>query len=114
MDKCNFAQTNIMKKIFQSGLTVIAMSVILPFTSCSKDRIDSPNCDTVCLLSDKYTSDSVYLRTDTLWKDDNICGEDLIRLSKLQESWIVLCADMSIERWRYVVGNKVTQPKRLV
>ena len=101
-----------MKKDFKFRLTIIAMSVIVSFSNCTKDSLASPKCDKVCLLSDKYNSESVYIRTDTLWKDDHICGEDLIRLSKKQDFWIVLCADMTIEHWRYVVGNKLTQAKR--
>lgn len=102
-----------MKKIFQPGLAIITMAMILSCIACSKNKTDPPKCDKVCLLSDKYTNDSVFVRTDTIWKDDNICGEDLIRLSKEQDFWIVLCADMTFELWRYVVGNNVTPLKRI-
>jgi hypothetical protein len=89
------------------------MTALFSFCNCSKQSVELPKCDKVCLLSDKYTSDSTFIRTDTLWKDDNICGEDLIRLKKEQDFWVTLCADMTIEHWRYVVGNTVTHPAQL-
>ena len=77
-----------------------------------------PRCERACLLSDKYTSDTIYVRTDTLWKDYNLCGKwlDSIKVLIGKDEWLRLC-DTSFswryEVWRYVIGNEVTWPHYL-
>lgn len=87
--------------------------LILALAACSKPELPPPiECDKVCLLSDKYNlGDSLYIRTDTLWKDDNICGETLDSL-KAQPERIFCTTAGYLEVWRYVIGDKLTFPKR--
>lgn len=71
-----------------------------------------PTCRFVCLLVDKYTPDSFYQKTDTLWGGyyNYVCGRDLDSCMNRPQQWYVECADMSIECWRYVFDRKITQP----
>lgn len=47
--------------------------IILLLASCSKqpeNTINEDKCYYACLLSDKYTRDSVFVVRDTIWKDE--------------------------------------------
>tara|TARA_R110000868_G_scaffold335443_1_gene596298 strand:- start:891 stop:1184 length:294 start_codon:yes stop_codon:yes gene_type:complete len=88
-------------------LILKAIAALIILASCTKEQTEKPpNCSPVYLLSDKYTIDSVYLKTDTLWQDKNICGADLERLKLIKPYWIFHCLDfpdgLKIECWRYV------------
>ena len=91
---------------------IIAVAIIL--IGCAKE-LEKPftDCQAACLLSDKYTSDSIYRKTDTLWKDSQLCGRWLDSLKRQKPSTIVLCADRTIEIWRYVIGHKITSAQVL-
>lgn len=96
-----------MKKII-----LILLSLVMILCGCVKETTDQ-NCQQVYELSDKYTRDSVFIRTDTLkpWGDNNIiCGKDLMVLSNSNPSW-QLCDQEIIEYRRYVIGNKITYAK---
>lgn len=93
-------------------LLLITITVI--FFSCSKTiGLKEPTCRFVVLLSDKYSHDSVYIRTDTLYGKGNltyVCGRDLDSCKSRPDHWIVLCADATFECWRYVFDKQITQP----
>jgi hypothetical protein len=102
-------------------LTIILAMCIFIFGSCSKNEIIAQStCDRATLLSDKYSSDSVFLKTDTLWFDAHLCGKDLQNIKAAKDYWIIFCSppiqsmpSFTIEHCRYVIGNKITYPLRL-
>ena len=91
-------------------LLIIAALVLV---GCSKNINEvTPTCEFYTLLSDKYTGDSVYLKTDTLWgrvgQYAYACNRDLdsMRANKVQWYW---CAEFG-ECLRYEFSNKKTDP----
>lgn len=90
--------------------TIISLLAAFVFlTACTKESFEKPpDCSPVYLLSDKYTIDSVYLRTDTLNGGKAIiaCGAELERLKLIKPYWFFHCVDfpdgLKIECWRYV------------
>lgn len=99
----------------------IILAAILFFTSCSKNEIiPQEKCDRATLLSDKYSSDSIFLKTDTAWTDPHLCGKWLEEIKQAKDSWVIFCTPpisslptFTIEHLRYVVGNKITSPIKL-
>jgi hypothetical protein len=93
---------------------VICLCLGILFLSCSKNiGKKEPTCEFYCLLSDKYTEDSVYIRTDTLWGKDGYtyaCGRDLDSCKARRIQWINNCADNMIECLRYVFGREASSP----
>lgn len=87
---------------------LIVATVIL-IIGCTKPEITKTDCQPCCLLSDKYTSDSVYKRTDTLWKDV-LYGKWLDSIKAQPQRTIIMCSDLSIESRRYVIGYEITFP----
>ena len=91
--------------------TIIAAFVFI--AGCSKNINEiTPTCDFYTLLSDKYSGDSTYIKTDTLWGRTGqyayACNSDLdsMRANKVQWYW---CADFG-ECVRYEFSNKKTDP----
>lgn len=97
-----------MKKLIPS---LIIISLLI--AGCSKYEPIQPTCKRVYCLSDRYSYDTVYLRTDTLWPfgryHNEFCGSDTLKFVTLP--MLFLCADSTYEIVRYVIGNKITQPK---
>lgn len=60
------------------------------FLSCSKEWeniVTEPGCAKVYLVSEKYNSDTILLRKDTLWKDLNLCGFELLKIASTKDQW---------------------------
>ncbi len=89
--------------------------ILLFFTACTKEYTSPvPQCQRVYYLSDKYTFDTVYLKTDTLWpwgRYNNVfCGKDTLIFSNYRDSFRV-CGIQIYEVLRCVIGDKITYPK---
>lgn len=86
--------------------------VILLLAGCSKVELKQPTCKRVYCLSDRYSYDSVYLRTDTLWPfgryHNDYCDSDTLQF--VTQPMLYLCADSTFEIRRYVIGDRTTQP----
>lgn len=94
-------------------MKLLTIIIALTLLSCSKTiGIKEPTCRFVCLLSDKYTPDSFFIRTDTLWGGgyNYICGDDLKNCLALKPHWATLCIDGSLECLRYIFNNEPSQP----
>src|SRR6188768_3777014 len=102
---------------------MFTLTIFLALISCTKQTIPEPTCQRVYILSDKYRSDSTFIQTDSIWpwgRYNNVfCGEELADLSAIKDTTrpcVVpnpLIPDMKIETIRYVIGNKITHPKKL-
>lgn len=89
--------------------SIMAAVGIFILIGCEKSKfLPAVDCQPCYLLSDKYTPDSVYKRTDTLWKDPMLCGRWLDSVRAQKPASFVLCADRTIENQRYVIGNQVS------
>jgi hypothetical protein len=90
----------------------ISIAILFLFAGCSKNiNKITPTCEFYTLLSDKYTGDSSYIRTDTLSpKYAYACGKDLDSCKKYAIQWLNNCGNNTIECLRYVFGNKKTDP----
>jgi hypothetical protein len=87
---------------------LILLSLLL---SCSKYQEPVNNCNKACLLSDKYTLDFVFLKTDTLFKDDCIPYKEVIKIRDIAPAWFIGCYPNNyLECLRYVIGDKITYP----
>lgn len=71
-------------------LILTALMAIILMACQKEETISQPkqSCAKVILLSYKYTSDTLLLRTDTLWFDNNLCGKDLDTIKTQKDSWI--------------------------
>lgn len=95
-----------------TGLILFILFIFI-FTACSKVELKQPTCKRVYCLSDRYTYDTVYLRTDTLRPfgryHNDFCGSDTLKF--VTQPMLFLCTDSTFEIVRYVIGDKITQPK---
>jgi hypothetical protein len=92
---------------------LILLTLVTVICSCRKDARELPQQQNkACELSDKYTADSFYLHTDTLWIGINLAQTDLQRVANTKEQWYLLCTvtPVILECRRYVIGDKITQP----
>lgn len=94
-----------MKYIITLAILLFAL-IVIACTSCSKEhsverRIECANC---WYVSEKYTQQDKYIRTDTLWHD-RICGSwlDSVKLQKHHK--YVMCADGSKELTYYIIKH---------
>lgn len=89
--------------------------IILLLAGCSKVELKQPTCKRVYCLSDRYSYDSVYLKTDTLWPfgryRNDFCDKDTLKF--VTQPILFLCDDSTFEIRRYVIGDKITQPSIL-
>lgn len=79
---------------------ILLLLVIAMLYSCSKEPI--PLCKQAWYISEKYSSDEVYIKTDTLWHDQ-VCGRwiDTIRVQKPGN--YTMCVDGSKEITYYIL-----------
>lgn len=94
--------------LFVSGLFII-WAGLLP--SCAKEAVAAPEpCTKVVIYSDKYTIDTVYLRTDVEYRDC-LTGINLERNRAHPDSWHLECEDYpdgyKLKHFRVVIGNQV-------
>ena len=52
---------------------ILFLCLIAAFCSCGKTYPDEPTCRKVLILSEKFTREKVYLKTDTSYQDV-LCG----------------------------------------
>jgi len=88
------------------------LSPILPlffFAACTKDSAElAPKCVPVAVYSDKYTADTVFLKTDTLY-EGCLEGVELQKFRKAKDEWFLVCdssLNFRIEHLRHVVNNQ--------
>jgi hypothetical protein len=96
--------------IEETVISILGIIFVLFFlTACTKGPVN--NCNSAALLSDKYTLDSVFVKTDTLWKDDCIPYKEFIKIRDLAPAWYIGCYPNNyLECLRYVIGDKITYP----
>jgi len=90
------------------------LSLFLPLyflAACSKETSKNPEpCTPVLIVSDKYTIDTVYLRTDTLYKSC-LSGHWLsVHKAQKDTETFNLCDpsyNFRLERLRYGTGNLI-------
>ncbi len=92
---------------------MLAFVVAMALSSCSKAMSDlPPQLNSACLLSDKYRVDSSFIRTDTLWKQDNLAPRWIDTIKVIEPYWIswINCPppiaslpEFKLERRRYVI-----------
>ena len=98
-------------------MKLLIIMLALSLASCSKNiGGKEPSCRFYTLLSDKYTGDSIYLKTDTLWGKSGqyayACNADLDSMKANSVTWY-WCEGISGECLRYVFDNKIELPKLL-
>ena len=90
--------------------TFLALSV-LSLVACTKSEVIN-DCDNVTFFSDKYTLDSVFVRTDLRMEERPVCGIDLQRCKDANKAApFKPCPLNMIEIHRYKIGNTFTSPK---
>lgn len=83
-------------------------------SSCTQEFVPAPpTCQRVYELSDKYDSDTLFIKTDTLWpwgRYANVfCKSDTLIFSQFNDS-LHGCEPQGYQRTRYVIGDKKTLP----
>jgi hypothetical protein len=83
------------------------MCLIAALCSCGKTYPDEPTCRRVYILSEKFTREKVYLRTDTTYQDI-LCGHWLEVFRENKKVWdkdtgFVVCDRDLFERRIYIV-----------
>ena len=112
-------QLHLLQEIQSTMIRPIGICLFLGISvlSCMKNTgFKEPTCEFYCLLSDKYTTDSVYIRTDTLWGKGGyayVCGRDLDSCKVRMIQWFSNCEDNTIECLRYVFGRVASSPPML-
>jgi hypothetical protein len=95
-------------------MKVISIILMTTLLSCIKFQVKEPTCRFYCLLSDKYTSDSMYVRTDTLAGNGGlcyVCGADLDSCRAKAVHWYNSCGDYPIQCERYVFNREQSKPQ---
>lgn len=66
---------------------ILAMSVLAGLFSCQKaeGQISPPQCAKCTLISYKYNADMLLFRTDILWEDNNVCGDELRKVRSVKQ-----------------------------
>jgi len=91
------------------------LSIFAPlfiFAACTKDSTEMPvKCVQVAIYSDKYTIDTVLLKSDLVYSDC-LSGRWLDTMRTRKDDWFNPCdtGKFRIERLRYVIGNQISQP----
>jgi len=98
-----------LKSIKMKHLFIFATFIWL--AACNKEEPIKPTCQRVYFLSDKYTYDTIYVKTDSLWPwgkhNNDFCNSDTLQFSN-DERILKICADSTLEVRRWVIGNKIT------
>jgi hypothetical protein len=62
----------------------ITAFVLIMFSSCTKEYVQNPTCFRYIELSDKYNSEMIFIKTDTLYPSGKLetyaCGEDVEKI----------------------------------
>ena len=87
-----------MKKLIPILLTVVLIS-------CSKE-VTKESCAMCYLLSEKYTYDSVYIRTDPLF-EGLACGDELDKFKAAHDTTFKVCNPNIIEHWKYIIKTNL-------
>ena len=103
-------QTNTMKLL----LFLWLLCWLMVMCSCSKTQWEEkPTCQRVFMYSDKYNSDTIYLRTDTLHPfkeyENYLCDLELLKWRN-QKPVLQGCERDGFEMYRYRVGNELSKP----
>jgi hypothetical protein len=87
--------------------TILSMILAPIFlVACSKERGEMPeNCASVWLISEKYTYDSVFLRKDTLWQQNRLCGAELDKVKAMPKQDYQICNEFMLEKIYYIIKN---------
>ena len=73
-----------MEKILK--LLTFILIILAIFCSCGKTYPDEPTCRNVLILSEKFTREKVYLKTDTSYQDV-LCGHWLEVFKENKKVW---------------------------
>jgi hypothetical protein len=87
-----------MKNLLSAILIVLALS-------CHKEPAFL-DCISASLLSMKYTQDTVLVRIDTLWHEDQLCGKGAASIRQARSFWVYVCQSGYLEHWVYVINGK--------
>jgi hypothetical protein len=98
---------------------ILITSLALATISCCKSLPAPPmnKCIDACLVSYKYRADSSFIKTDTIWRDKNLCGRwvDSVRRWIGKDQWIDFrhcpapipsMPDFRLERRSYKILNQ--------
>lgn len=90
-------------KIYFIIALIFAGIIIVKLSSCTKpqDNVLPEKCKYYHLVSDKYNSDSIFVRRDTLWQDE-VCGKWIDSIENAKDMWIFVCETGYIEHWYYI------------
>jgi len=88
-------------------------SLFLPLfflASCTKETSENPEpCTPVLIVSDKYTIDTNYIKTDTIYRDC-LSGHWLQVHREQKDSWFLMCDSFGngfkLERLRHITGSE--------
>lgn len=84
--------------------TICSLAILAALSACQKEN-HFINCQPVLLLSDKFTKDSVFIKTDTLMKERIVCGADLDSIKVHSSYWNNLCSIDELEHLRYIIHH---------
>jgi hypothetical protein len=86
-------------------MKIYLLVLIIVLSSCWKSELPTPTCKRVYCLSERYTIDMKYIRTDTLWPfgrlHNDFCGSDTLQF--VNPPILFLCADSTYEIKRYIL-----------
>lgn len=93
---------------------LILICWLMTMCSCSKyEWVESTKCNWVYLYSDKYTSDTIYLRTDTLHPfkqyENYLCDSSLTNWRN-HKTFLKGCERDGYEQFRYSIGTEISKP----
>jgi len=98
---------------FRFILLMLLMCWLMVMCSCSKDYVEKPTCQRVFMYVDKYDSDTIYLRTDTLHPfkeyENYLCDDELMKWRNHKPT-LQGCERDGFEMFRYQVGNEISKP----
>ena len=76
--------------------------IVFLFSSCHCTKpLEEPKCIQAYLFSDKYTIDTVFKKTDTLWKENCLSLKWYNILKNEKAHWLRLCPPGELEYWYY-------------
>jgi hypothetical protein len=85
------------------------LGLVTIFCSCQKDiTVKTEECQSVTFLIDRYTSNWVFIRTDTSYHINKACAEDLVRFIAYPALQLI-CGETAY--MRKVIGNRITYPQ---
>lgn len=93
---------------------ILPLLVVLAIGCTKAQDLPESTCQRVYYLSDKYTVDTFFVRTDTLWpwgRTNNVFCNDELNQFRIPNDSFIVCSIQMYEVRRFVIGNIITHPR---